>query len=563
MEFVIIIIRKEPSMMMETPEKESLTVEFKSDRKCLSDSDIIDAVVGLANTEGGTLYLGIEDNGTVTGLHTNHDDCLKMSVLVANRTVPSVSARIDMVEINGFQVMVFEVAKSRSIVATAGGKVLKRRLKANGEPENVPMFPYEYSSRLADLGNLDFSRKALQEVTLDDFDENEIKRLRKTIELRSGERSLLELPDEELFRALAMVTDIDGRLVPTVTGLLLVGKEESIAKHLPTAQAAFQVLEGTNVRINELLRKPLIAIFDFFEQMIKPWNPEREMDFGLLRIPIPEFEPRAFREALINAFSHRDYTILQMTRVLIDDEGLTISNPGSFVEGLDLKNLISADPHGRNPALADALKRIGLAERTGRGIDRIFEGSIIYGRPLPDYSESNENSVKVFIARGLPDLTFYKMLKDEQNRLGKSFSINQLLVLSLLRSYKKLLLSELQELTNITEIKLKAILVRLEEAGLVEAVPNGRGKAYILSAKVYKADNKSIAYVRQTKIDKIKYPELVLKLAEAQGEITVRDVTELLNITVTQARYLLNKMIEQGKIEKNGKSRNTTYGLPK
>ena len=549
--------------MMETPEKESLTVEFKSDRKCLSDSDIIDAVVGLANTEGGTLYLGIEDNGTVTGLHTNHDDCLKMSVLVANRTVPSVSARIDMVEINGFQVMVFEVAKSRSIVATAGGKVLKRRLKANGEPENVPMFPYEYSSRLADLGNLDFSRKALQEVTLDDFDENEIKRLRKTIELRSGERSLLELPDEELFRALAMVTDIDGRLVPTVTGLLLVGKEESIAKHLPTAQAAFQVLEGTNVRINELLRKPLIAIFDFFEQMIKPWNPEREMDFGLLRIPIPEFEPRAFREALINAFSHRDYTILQMTRVLIDDEGLTISNPGSFVEGLDLKNLISADPHGRNPALADALKRIGLAERTGRGIDRIFEGSIIYGRPLPDYSESNENSVKVFIARGLPDLTFYKMLKDEQNRLGKSFSINQLLVLSLLRSYKKLLLSELQELTNITEIKLKAILVRLEEAGLVEAVPNGRGKAYILSAKVYKADNKSIAYVRQTKIDKIKYPELVLKLAEAQGEITVRDVTELLNITVTQARYLLNKMIEQGKIEKNGKSRNTTYGLPK
>lgn len=549
--------------MMETPEKESLTVEFKSDRKCLSDSDIIDAVVGLANTEGGTLYLGVEDNGTVTGLHANHDDCLKMSVLVANRTVPSVSARIDMVEINGFQVMVFEVAKSRSIVATAGGKVLKRRLKANGEPENVPMFPYEYSSRLADLGNLDFSRKALQEVTLDDFDENEIKRLRKTIELRSGERSLLELPDEELFRALAMVTDIDGRLVPSVTGLLLVGKEESIAKHLPTAQAAFQVLEGTNVRINELLRKPLIAIFDFFEQMIKPWNPEREMDFGLLRIPIPEFEPRAFREALINAFSHRDYTILQMTRVLIDDEGLTISNPGSFVEGVDLKNLISADPHGRNPALADALKRIGLAERTGRGIDRIFEGSIIYGRPLPDYSESNENSVKVFIARGLPDLTFYKMIKDEQNRLGKSFSINQLLVLSLLRSYKKLFLSELQELTNITEIKLKAILVRLEEAGLVEAVPNGRGKAYILSAKVYKADNKSIAYVRQTKIDKIKYPELVLKLAETQGEITVRDVTELLNITDAQARYLLNKMIEQGKLTKNGKYRNTTYGLPK
>ena len=64
--------------------------------------------------------------------------------------------------------------------------------------------------------------------------------------MRNGERNLLELSDEELFKALAMVTEADGKLVPTVTGLLLVGKEESIVKHLPTAQSAFQVLEGTS-----------------------------------------------------------------------------------------------------------------------------------------------------------------------------------------------------------------------------------------------------------------------------------------------------------------------------
>lgn len=549
--------------MFDIPNKESLTIEFKSDRKCLSDSDIIDAVVGLANTDGGTLYLGIEDDGTVTGLHSNHSDILKMSVMVANRTVPSVSVRINIVEFENNPVMVFEVSKSRSIIATANGKVLKRKLKANGEPENIPMFPYEYNSRLADLGNLDFSRQALPESTLADFDDDEIKRLRKTIELRNGERSLLELNDTDLFKALAMITEINGSIVPTVTGLLLVGKEESIARHLPTAQAAFQVLEGTNIRVNELSYKPLIAVFDFFEQMMKPWNPERELEFGLLRIPIPEFDPRAYREALINAFSHRDYTILQMTRVLIDDDGLTISNPGAFIEGVTLKNLIVADPHGRNPALADALKRIGLAERTGRGIDRIFEGSIIYGRPLPDYSESDETFVRVFIARGLPDITFYKMIKEEQNKTGQLFSINQLMILSLLRSHKKLLLSEFLELMYITEIKLKSILTRLQEIGLVETVPNGRSKAYILSAKVYKADNQSIAYVRQTKIDKVRYPELVIKLAETQGIITSKDVTELLNITTTQARYLLNKMIEQGIIYKEGTARNTIYKLIK
>ena len=292
---------------------------------------------------------------------------------------------------------------------------------------------------------------------------------------------------------------------------------------------------------------------------MKPWNPERELDFGMLRIPIPEFDSRAYREALINAFSHRDYTILQMTRVLIDDDGLTISNPGAFIEGVNLKNLIAAEPHGRNPALADALKRIGLAERTGRGIDRIYEGSIIYGRPLPDYSESNATSIKVFIARGLPDLSFYRMIKEKQNSSGQLFSINQLMILSLLRSHKKLLLSEFLKLMYITEIKLKSILVRLQEMGLVETVASGRSKAYILSAKVYKADNQSIAYVRQTKIDKVKYPELVLKLADTQGAFTTRNITDLLNITTTQARYLLNKMIDQGLILKEGSARNTIY----
>ena len=78
---------------------------------------------------------------------------------------------------------------------------------------------------------------------------------------------------------------------------------------------------------------------------------------------------------------------------------LTISSPGGFIEGVNLKNLLTVEPHGRIPVLADALKRIGLAEKTGRGIDRIFEGSIVFGSPLPDYSETTSSYVKLFIQR--------------------------------------------------------------------------------------------------------------------------------------------------------------------
>ena len=75
--------------------------------------------------------------------------------------------------------------------------------------------------------------------------------------------------------------------------------------------------------------------------------------------------------------------MLGRVRMAIEDDGLTISNPGGFIEGINADNLLDAEPHGRNPVLADAMKRIGLAERTGRGIDRIYEGSLLYGRQLP------------------------------------------------------------------------------------------------------------------------------------------------------------------------------------
>ena len=74
--------------MCKIPAKESLSVEFKSDKKCLSNSILLDAVVGLANTDGGTLYLGVEDDGEITGLHRSHMDVLPVMAFVANLLFP-------------------------------------------------------------------------------------------------------------------------------------------------------------------------------------------------------------------------------------------------------------------------------------------------------------------------------------------------------------------------------------------------------------------------------------------------------------------------------------------
>lgn len=552
--------------MEQIPHKESLTVEFKSDKAKLSDNVLVEAVVGLANTEGGALFVGVEDNGEISGIVPEHLDEKKLTAIIANKTRPSLYVQTEILRVNTLDVLKIIVPKSQAIIATADGKALKRRLKIDGTPENVPMYPYEFNTKLSELSLLDFSAQVILEANIEDLDSNERVRLREMIKLRKGESSLLELSDEELDKALRLVKEYEGKLRPTVAGLLLIGKENRIRELIPTAESCFQVLEGTQIRLNEHFFKPLLATFEIFEKNMKAWNPERELDYGLVRVAIPEFAEQAFREGLVNAFCHRDYSMLGPVRLAINDEGLTISNPGGFIEGVNLHNLLTVEPRGRNPVLADSLKRIGLAERTGRGIDRIFEGSIIYGRPQPDYSESTDQYVKLFIPRAAPDLAFAKMIFDEEKRLGRALPINSLLILSILQTQRRISLTELAHKIHISEPRTQASVERLIESGLVEAIGNEKSRSYMLSANVYKRQNNMIGYVRQATSNTLNYEELVKNLAiEQQGYISRNDIKHLLHLNDNQAYYLLRKLTEKGlfSLEKKGRSAKYKWINPK
>lgn len=540
--------------------KEDLKNEFKSDRRKLPDQDIIDAVIAFANTNGGNLYLGVEDNGEITGLHKEHTDAVQLAAFIANKTVPPVAVEVEKSEDDAY--IKVSVPKCRSIVASSSGKILRRRIKADGTPENVPLYPHEIHSRLSDLRLLDFSAQCVPGSEYADLDDTERERLRNIIRVYNGEKALLELDNEELDKALRLVDDVNGELKPTYTGMLLIGNPERLRLRVPTAEASFQVMNGTRVVMNESVNLPILAAFEKIATFMDARNSEEEIEMGFFRISVSDYNKRAFREALVNAFCHRDYTMLGRVRVLLDDNGLTISNPGGFIEGVTLDNLLTVEPHGRNLALADALKRIGLAERTGRGIDRIFEGSLLYGKPLPDYSESNDVMVRLFIPKSLPDREFTKLISDEQNRLGHELPINSLLVMNELKLDRRATLFELADSTHISESKLRITVESLVESGLIEAVDGGRARYYTLSVNVYKRGDNVTGYVRQTGIDKVRFPEMILKFAENNnGVITRKDAAELLRISVQQAYRLLKSMADEGKLQPEGKGKYAYYRI--
>ncbi len=544
------------------PDKETLTVEFKSDSERLSDDEILEQVVAMANTQGGDIYIGVEDNGTPTGLHSAHSDPVRLAAMLGNKTVPSVSARTTLYTVDGVQIITISVPPhSGTLVSTVSGRIMRRRLKHDGTPETVPLYPYEIPRMLSNIGNLDISEQPAPSATLVDLDPLERERLRQIINSYNGDKALLALSDEELDGALGLTTTIGNERVPTVTGLLMIGREESIRRSLPTHELMFQVLSGTAVRVNDSFRDPLLKLMETLLERFRARNEQEEIDIGMFRVPVPDYDERAFREALINSLSHRDYTLLGAVHVQMTDTELIIMNPGGFVEGVTIDNLLSAPPRSRNPRLADALKRVGLAERTGRGVDRIFEGMLRYGRPEPDYTGSTSTTINLRLSRAKADTSFFKMIRNAEQQQGSPLPLDDLLILSHLRDERRLRTQDIAQTLRRSESVTRSLLEKLLEIGLVEAHGTGRGRSYTLSARVYKAEGRTTEYVRQAGFDPIQQRQMVLNLAKVKGRIKRVDVAELCHIGPDQAYRLLTKLIESGELRIVGVSKGAHYEL--
>lgn len=537
---------------------ENLSVEFKSDLKCLPDRDLVAAVVALANTEGGDLFLGVEDDGAVTGLHANHLHLAGLPALIANKTNPSISVRVEPIELLGLPIARVVVPKSRQLVSTSEGLLQRRRLKLDGTPESVPFYPHEFIQRQSGMGLTDPSAMPLEGVSVEQLDPLQRLRIRNAIKKYGGDQSLLPLADEELDGALGLVISSNDKRCPTLAGLLLLGTESLLRQHLPSHEAAFQVLRGTDVLVNEFFRKPLLETFEEIELLFRARVEEEEVQVGLFRVPVPNFDRRSFREALVNALVHRDYSSLGAVHVKLDENGMTISNPGGFVEGVNLDNLLVADPRSRNPLLADIMKRIGLAERTGRGIDRIFEGMLRYGRPMPDYSMSSAYTVNVFLSNAAADLDFLKMVIEQEDKLG-TMSIDSLIILSRLREERRLTTTEIAPSVQKSETNVRATLEKLVEIGFLEPHGTGRGRTYTLSAHLYQKAGQRAEYIRQVGFAAIQQEQMVLSFIDKHGSIKRSDVVELCRLSPDQAYKLLLRMKKLGKIQQVGNRKGAIY----
>lgn len=543
---------------------ESLTVEFKGEsRSSLGDREIVEAVVCMANSDGGAILVGVEDDGSVTGARPRHGTATeprKVQAMIFNLTAPPINTRVSLHTIDETNVLAIEVDGYPEICATKDGRSVRRVDGVNG-PECQPFLPSEHLSRRIDLGLLDYSAHVIDGATWNDLDPLEIERLRQTIAQRHRGAELLALDDVELAMALQLVESRGRDLVPNVAGMLILGREAAIRAALPTHAVAFQVLDQRgDVVVNDWFHGPLLRTLDAIEQRFNARSEEREAIVGLVRLPIPSYAPDAFREALNNAVLHRDYARIGAVHIQFHPGHLFVSNPGGFLEGIRLDNLLVHEPKPRNRRLAEACLRIGLVETTGRGIDRIYLGQLRYGRPLPDYSASNREAVRLTLRGGDTSLEFAVFVY-EQDRAGSPLSLGDLIVLDHLQYERRTDAATVATLIQRDETHARAMLERLVERGLIEGIGNARKRAYHLSAMLYRRFGVPSGYIRLRGFDAIQQESMIVAYVSAHGQITRREVKELCGIEDHQARHLLQRLVRERRLQLHGERRGAYYAL--
>ena len=537
---------------------ETYTVEFKSDA---SDDELVEAVVCLANGDGGCLLIGVGNDGTVEGARRRHGDLTdarRLEALIANKTSPALRVEAHVQVLDDADVVAIRVTRPRSLVATTSGRYVRRAIDVEGKPQCLPMLPHEVQPRVTELGLRDFSAFPLADLSVQDLDGAELDRFRSLAE-GGGDEILATLSEIELLSALGF-RSVDGVL--TLGAALLFGTPAILRTFVPTHSTVFQALdEHDAVRANRRLRVPLIRTMVELADAIGPYNPEEEVDDGLFRLGLPLYSDIAIRELIGNALVHRDYSINGEVRVAIEGATLSVSSPGGFPAGIRIDNLLTAPPQARNPLIADAFKRAGLVERVGRGINRVYRTQLAIGRPLPDYSRSTRAWVEARLPAGPADreLAAFTAMSARE---GQPLDLHTLQVLREVRAEGRITSARAGRLFHVNGDEARWILNSLVERGLLEPRGQGRGRTYHLAATLYRELGKSAAYVRTRGFDRIQQEQMVLTYVGKHGSIARSDAAELCRLTPDQASRLLRRMVRHQMLEMTGARRTARYRCP-
>jgi len=524
-------------------DEEREVLEFKEAKSNFDLRDRSDYCAAIANMGGGKLLLGITDEHIIVGTNVYQGTINKIpqevyqaiGITVAVEEVPHPNGRV----------VVFDIP-SRPVgqrVRSNGHYTYPiRRGESLGEMDDV------VTKEILNEAQPDFSSSIVERLILNDLDEKAVENFRKRRSEKTGNSSLLIASLEQLLIDAELMRD--GKL--TFAALLLLGKPEKIAEFLPQAEIIYEWRNNPRQIHHDFRtswRAPYFSIYDEVWNIINARNIRIPYQEGFIQNEVLAFDEKACREAVNNAIAHRDYSIRGRSIIIhASQEAISVISPGGFPNEITPENVLYAAPHWRNRLIAEAFERTKLVERSGQGIDNIFETSIRQGKGLPDFEGTNNSTVQINIPAKVQDTEFIKFLEKVVNEKQESFSFDEIYELEKLREKK--ILQDLQHKEKFLKL------------GIVEKVGKTSGAKYILSHRYYSYQEKPGVYTRIKGFDRESKKKLILEHIRREGKGRREDFldafTELKPKDITN---LLQELKKDGKIKREGSDRSGYWEL--
>ena len=348
-------------------------------------------ICGLANADGGTMYIGITDAETVWGLQNTK----KLMEDIPNKIADKLRIYPDvrLLEQDGKEIIEIEILPSQDAVTLDG--ILYKRVGTTNQIVKGQALKDFYARKMSAT----WDSKIIRGATLEDIDPEAIKYfLRKGIDKGRLPKDSINASIEKVLKNLEVMTE-DNEL--TIAALLLFGKNPQhyclnarikIGRfgQSQTALMNQDLIGGDLIRMADRVMEALDAKY-----LIRPIHYE-----GMQRKEPLEIPEDGIREILYNAICHKDYNGPDSQMRIFDDR-ITFWNQGTLPSGITPEDLFKPhDSHPRNRLIANTFYMAGFVEAWGRGFELISETFKAEGLDVPTLVEEH-GGIRIIIKREL------------------------------------------------------------------------------------------------------------------------------------------------------------------
>ena len=435
-------------------------MQFESERieyKYQLIDDIYKEVIAFANTDGGIIYLGIDDKGNLIGIDNVDETYTRLTNGIRDAIHPDVTMFVRYV-LQDNKVIRIEVNEGSSKPYYLKSKGLKPTgVYVRQGTSSVPASPAQIRQMIkeSDGDNFEDARCIEQDLR---FDAAKTAFQRYGVEFSEKKYRALGITQNDIYTNLALL--LSDQCLHTTK--IAVFNDEFCTEFRDSKEFGGSVFKQFEDSINYL------ALCNKTGSTIK----------GVVRTDKQDYPEEAIREALLNALVHRDYSFSGSIIINVNDSKMEFISLGGLLPGLSTEDIRIGVSQPRNKKLAEVFHRLRLIESYGTGIRRIFK--LYENCPIQPVIEVTANAFKIVLPNMNACGAVAERVPEAAEKAPVAITPQMKTVLDYLAEYGEMTDEDLQELLNIKKTRAYLLARQMNENGLIDIIGRGAAKKYKL-----------------------------------------------------------------------------------